>query len=431
MKTLPKKIRIEALGQNQGKAVRIPGSKSITNRALLLAALTKSPVVIKKPLISNDTITMMNALRTLGVAIEQEKNRILVTGNIFDAYPSRYKINADLSGTSLRFLLPILTIVPGIKILYGKEALNRRPLKDLVDALTRLGERIQCFERRGYPPVLITSSKIDKHETYVKSTISRQYLSALLMFLPLIGGGKIKVRGKLVSKPYVDLTLDAMHDFGVEVINKNYESFEVEAGQEYKATEYTVEGDYSSASYFAAIAALTGSTFVLENLSPDSLQGDMQFLHVLKSMGNGVTTEVDSVTIAGRGILPIDVDMQEFPDQIQTLAVLAAFAKGKTMISGISTLRVKETDRIAATRQELKKMGIKTEVRGNSLIVYGGEPKAAKINTYGDHRMAMSFAVASTRLPGIVINNPHVVGKSFPGFWEELEGINFKIKEVE
>ncbi len=430
MDDLSEIIQIKPFARPVDKTVKIPGSKSITNRALLLAALTKKPVTIKNPLISDDTIAMINALRVLGVEIKQRETEIEVVGNIFSAGVDRYRINADLSGTTIRFLLPALTVVPGIKIISGKESLNNRPIKDLVESLTKMGAVIEYLERPGFPPLIITSCGLSKNKTMVHGATSSQYVSSILMSLPLINGGKIAVRGNLVSKSYVDLTIDIMKSFGVEVVNHDYKLFEVKPGQEYTADSYAVEGDYSSASYFAAIAALTSSKMTLENLNPASLQGDLEFIYALKKMGTTISLEDGKVIVKGTGVTPIEVNMENCPDQIQTMAVLAAFADGKSTISGISTLAVKETNRLSAIRRELKKMGVKTEVTRGTLIVHGQTPYGAEIDTYQDHRMAMSFAVAGAKIPGMSIKNPEVVTKTFPEFWRKLESINVKIENT-
>lgn len=413
-------IHIEPLKHPVNRVIKIPGSKSITNRALLIAAASGGRCVIKNALLSDDTFAMINCLKKLGVAVKIEANKISVHGNLKNIKNKKYILNAGLSGTTMRFLLPLLTVIPGEKILKGKEGLNKRPIGDLVSALRKMGARISNQTRQGFPPLRIESRALARNNTEVSGAISSQYLSGLLMFLPVIGGGKIMVNGNLVSRPYVDLTIDVMGAFGVIVKNENYSLFEVDKDQKYKATEYTVEGDYSSADYFAAIAALTRSKITLENLNPKSSQGDAIFLSILEKMGNKVKRSENSVTVVGHGVSPVDIDMEKSPDQIQTLAVLASFAHGKTTIHGVKTLKVKETDRLKAVRSELKKMGIRTRAANNSLVVFGGAPHGASIETYKDHRMAMSFAIAGSKIPGVVIKDPGVVSKTFPRFWEEL-----------
>lgn len=407
----------------------IPGSKSYTNRALLLAAMTGSKVKIVNPLTSDDTRSMIDCLKTLGIKVLEKKDSIEISGNL-GGLPNRlYNLDANLSGTTLRFLLALSTIIPGTKKLWGKEGLNKRPIGELVSGLTQLGARIDYLGVRGFPPVLVQSSSLHPGIVKLKGNISSQYISAVLMIAPMVGEVTIQIIGEQISKPYIDMTTNTIKQFGVEIINEDYKRYIVSHKQQYKATQYTVEGDYSSASYFLAVAALTKSKITLENINPKSKQGDMKFIKILEIMGNRISFDQNQLTIQGKGIKPVNVDMRDCPDQIQTLAVLAAFAKGITKISGVSSLRIKETDRIFALREELKKMGIRTSSTKDTLTIYGGNPKAARIDTFSDHRMAMSFAVAGAKLSGMEINDPDVVSKTFPTFWEKLKALGVGITE--
>lgn len=416
-------ITLTPLTKPTTATITIPGSKSYTNRALLMAALTRGTITIKNPLLSDDTKAMIHCLQTLGIEIVQKANEISVKGDITKVKNNIYNLDADLSGTTIRFILALATIIPGIKKIYGKEGLNKRPLKDLVEGLRQLGAKIEYLEREGFPPLKITSSTLSPGSLTMNGGVSSQYFSAILMIAPLVGNVTIHVDGKQISKPYIDMTIDTMKQFGVDVINKKYKTYIIAANQNYKIKDYTVEGDISSASYFAAIAALTQSTITLQNGNPHSVQADMGFLRILERMGNKITLGDNYITLEGKGIQPLSVDMESCPDQAQTLAVLAAFADGITKISGIKSLRVKETERVIAVQNELKKMGIKTKATKNTLTIFGGHPQAATIDTYGDHRMAMAFAVAGTKLPGMIINNPDVVTKTFPDFWKKLQTI--------
>ena len=250
------------------------------------------------------------------------------------------------------------------------------------------------------------------------------------MIAPLVGDVTIEITGNQISKPYIDMTIDAMDKFGVKVYNQNYKRYKVEKGQEYNTNKYTVEGDYSSACYFFAIAALTKSKITVKNLNPNSVQADKEFLDILGKMDNKIIYGKDQITVVGKRVKPINVDMENCPDQIQTLAVLAAFANGITKISGTQSLRVKETDRIKALENELKKMGILVSSTKTTLTIHGGNPKPASIETYGDHRMAMSFAVAGSKLAGMQIVDPDVVNKTFPSFWSKLNSIGVRTKII-
>lgn len=410
------------------KDVTMPGSKSYTNRALLLATLTKNPVTIKNPLFSDDTMAMIDCLQTLGIKIEVKDNTIAVLGSIYDVDITPHTLNAKISGTTIRFMLALATLLPGKTILDGDEGLQKRPIANLIDGLQQLGAKISYIGTPNHPPLAVEPAKILSREVLLKGNISSQYTSAMLMIAPLIGGLQIKIIGDQTSKPYIDMTIDSMKQFGVEVTNEQYQMYHVPEG-EYKQHEYVVEGDYSSAGYFFAIAALTKSTITVHNLNPESAQADRKFLDILAEMGNQITYGKDFVTVKGNGVSSLAVTMEACPDQVQTLAVLAAFAKGTTKISGIRSLRVKETERVVALQNELQKMGIQSDATDNTIAIYGGTPTPAFINTYGDHRMAMAFAVAGTKLPGMQIENPSVVNKTFPSFWDTLTSLGVKLEE--
>lgn len=424
-----KKIKIVPTSKIFGE-VLIPSSKSLTNRALVIASLINSEVVIKNPLESDDTRTMINCLKELGIKIEVGIGEIGVIGDIRDIGDRKYKLNAGFSGTTIRFLLALSCVVPGIKIISGKESLNKRPIGELAGALKDLGAEIEYLEKSGYPPLLVKSSKLAVTKTRLHGDISSQFFSALLMIAPVAGGLEIDVMGKQISKPYIDMTIDLMAYFGVKVENENYKKYIVESGQKYAGKDYEVEGDYSSAGYFLAVAALTKSKLTLKNLNKNSKQADKNFLKIIESLGSKIKFEGNNLVIAGTGVRPINVAMENCPDQVQTLAVLLAFAKGKSIINGVRSLRVKETERVLALQKELLKMGIKTESSHDSLTIYGGNPKSAEIDTYNDHRIAMSFAVAGTILPGMVIKNPEVVTKTFPEFWKKLESMGVKYEKA-
>ena len=412
--------------KNISGELTIPGSKSYTNRALIIAAMTEGEVKIKNPLYSDDTKAMIGCLKDLGVKISDLENEIIVKGSVKDIKNKEYKLNARLSGTTIRFILALVCVVPGVKIITGEDALLKRPIGELAGALKDLGAKIQYIDKAGYPPLKITSSELSVKKTRLHGDISSQFFSALLMVAPLTQGLEIDVMGKAISTPYIDMTISIMKYFGVEVENIDYKSYHVKAGQRYLKKDYLVEGDYSSAGYFLAIAALTKSKLILKNLSEKSLQADRNFVDILTKLGSSILYKEDSLEITGGGIEPITIDMENCPDQAQTLAVMLAFAKGKSIITGIRSLRIKETERILALQNELSKMGIKTESTIDSLTIYGGNPESASINTYNDHRMAMSFAVAGVLLKGIEIKNPEVVTKTFPDFWQKLESIGIK-----
>lgn len=418
-----KAVHIRPLRGPVEAVVAIPGSKSYTNRALLLAALAGGTVTVRNPLVSDDTHAMIACLRELGFRCAFKEDVLEVSGDVASVRDAEYLLNANLSGTTIRFILALSAIVPGTKTVIGRGRLNERPIAHLVEALAQLGGKIEYVGQKGYPPLRVLSSSLRKGKVTMKGTISSQFLSALLMIAPKVGEIEVQVEGEQISKPYIDMTIEGMKKFGVDVEHERYLRYRVAGGQQYQAGEYVVEGDVSSASYFFAIAALTGSRITLTNMNPASLQADIRFLKILEDMGAEVMRGQNEITVKGAGVKAVDVDMENCPDQAQTLAVLAAFAKGTTRITGVRSLRVKETERVAAIEKELAKMGVLTESDEDTIVIHGGAPHAAAIDTYGDHRMAMAFAVAATKLAGMTINDPDVVSKTFPRFWDALRSI--------
>ena len=419
---LPKPIEAE---------VAIPGSKSYTNRALILAALVKGLVKISNPLFSDDTVAMMECLKTLGIKSIYKDGILKVDGGIDSIADKEYDLDVNMSGTTIRFILALSAIIPGIQTIKGRGRLNERPVGDLVDALRHLGAKIEYTEKEGFPPVRVSSSKLSPGTVRMNGEVSSQFLSAVLMIAPIVGDLTIEVIGRQISKPYIDMTIDTMKKFGVSVIEVDDSKYVIHAGQKYEAKDYLVEGDVSSASYFFAIAALTASRITLKNMNPKSMQADMGFLRILEQMGSVATYGEHEIILEGRGTKPVTVDMQDCPDQVQTLAAISAATPGVTKISGVGSLRVKETERVAALERELAKMGIKTESTPETMTIHGGNPRPAVIDTYWDHRMAMAFAVLGTKIPGMEIRNPGVVSKTYPNFWETLNSIGIKteIKE--
>ncbi len=363
---------------------------------------------------------MIGCLRTLGLQIETEPDQIIVYDDISCIEDKNYQLFAHDSGTTIRFMLALLCIVPGVKIIQGSKRLNERPIRDLVDALRELGAAIEYCGQEGQLPVKVTTSTLPGSSVHLKGDMSSQFCSALLLISPyILKGLTIHIMGPLISKPYIDMTLSCMQEWGVNVVGNYF----VPEHQSYRKKQYVIEGDFSSAGYFFAIAALTRSTITLENLNPSSAQADRKFLEILEKMGNIVIYEKNGVRVQGKQVVALDIDMEDCPDQVMTMAVLAAFAKGVTKISGVRSLRVKETERVLALKNELGKMGIRTEDTHDTLTIHGGSPHAAEIDTYNDHRMAMAFAVAGMYLPGIAIHHPEVVNKTFPTFWEVLRSL--------
>lgn len=419
-----KALEIVPLKNPVNAEVQIPGSLSYSIRALNLAAMTEGPVTIKNMLFSDDTEAMMNALQTLGIQLERNKSSVTVTGSIKDVINKEYTIDINISGRTARSILGLLCIVPGTKTVTCGEGFKKRPVGELVTGLRQLGAKIDYLENEDVLPVKIYPAKLQPGSVSMKGTISSQFFSSIMMIAPHIGEITINVEGEQTSKSFIDVTIETMQAFGAVVENNNYQSYTIPAGQQYSATEFTVEADAIAAGYFWGIAAITGSTVKVLHLPPDSKQGDTSFVDVLEKMGCSIEKNSGENWISVTGpekLKAVSVNMNSMPDSAQTLAVISSFAEGISHITGLDNLRIKETDRIQAPENELKKMGISVSSTDTSMTIDGGLPHGVDIDTYGDHRMAMSFAVAGTKIPGIKINNPQVVSKSFPDFWEKLE----------
>jgi 3-phosphoshikimate 1-carboxyvinyltransferase len=321
----------------------------------------------------------------------------------------------------MRFLTALTALGQGKYVLTGSDRLCQRPMGELLEALGQLGVSAVSERGDGCPPVLVQGG-LRGGRARLSGAISSQYLSALLFIAPLApGGAEIEITGELVSRPYVDLTLEVLRDFGISYYREGYRYFQLPGGQRYLPQDYEIEADASNASYFWAAAALTGGRVTITNLSLDSCQGDVDFLAVLARMGCHLSTSPAGLTVAGGPLRGIEVNMANMPDLVPTLAVAAAFAQGDTVITGVAHLRHKESDRLAAVAAGLGKMGISARDTDDGLIITGGRPQGAQIETYQDHRLAMSFAVAGLKVPGVVIRDPDCVAKSFPDFWEYLE----------
>ena len=405
-------------------SVRIPGSKSITNRALLLAALASGESRLLGPLHSDDTHYMTQALRSLGARIDEENDGGLVVRGIDGTFAEpAAPLFIGNSGTTIRFLSAAAALAPqgSSVVLDGVQRMRERPIRDLLDGLAQLGVSTECTDGTDCPPVRVRGGGIAGGLCRLRGNVSSQYLSAILQAAPYAASDvEIEIIGDLVSKPYIDITQSVMRSFGVELENDDYKTLRVRAGQRYIAREYAIEADASNATYFLAAAAVTGGAITLENLGAGSIQGDVKFAEVLRMMGCAVEIG-ETITVKGpRTLSAVDVDMTEIPDTAQTLAVLCAFAGGPSRVTGLSSLRVKETDRVAAVAAELRKLGAAVEEGSDTWLITppSGDFPAASIDTYDDHRMAMSFAVATLKSDRITINDPGCVAKTFPDFWE-------------
>jgi len=419
--------------------VTLPGSKSITNRALILATLATSKTTLTGALASDDTQVMFDGLAQLGLSLDwnAEQCQIVVHGQ-GGQFPHRQAdIYVGNSGTTARFLTAMLAFANGNYRVHGKPRMHQRPIRDLVEALNTLDGHVTCEAEEGFPPLLINPhAPTDNVKTVsVSGSVSSQFLTALLLVSPLASSRsdiEIRVTEELVSKPYIEMTLRMMKSFGVSVESDDaFRSFRIAKGTVYQSPGvYVIEPDASAASYFFAAAAICGGTVTVQGLSKNSLQGDVAFAECLQRMNCEVTWSEDSIAICrqpGRPLRGISVDMNSMSDTAQTLAVVALFAEGSTEIKNIEHVRFKETDRITDLATELRRFGAAVEERRDGLrIIPPDVLSSATINTYDDHRMAMSFAVAGLRLPGVVIRDPDCTQKTFPDFFEVLEKLNKK-----
>jgi len=427
-------ITLSASHHAQG-IITLPGSKSISNRTLLLAGLAENNTDIYELLLSDDTERMLDALRILGIVTEKSHTHLHVKGCDGD-FPNK---NADLflgnAGTAFRPLTAALALSKGHYHLHGVSRMHERPIGDLVDALTQIGADIEYAGDQGFPPLKISPCIPDVSKPIkIRGNVSSQFLTAMLMALPLTGKeSEIEVVGDLISKPYIDITLNLMRKFNVEVKCDNYKRFIIPANSRYHSPkDVFVEGDASSASYFlaaGAIAAKNGSSVMIHGVDLNSIQGDIKFVFEIEKMGailNKQVTEIGHISVsAPTKLKAIDLDCNHIPDAAMTLAVMALFAEGTTTLRNIASWRVKETDRIAAMAIELRKVGAIVEEGADYIKI---TPPAqvipnAVIDTYDDHRMAMCFSLVSLGGVPITINNPKCVAKTFPNYFEEFAKI--------
>lgn len=409
--------------------IPIPGSKSLTNRALICASLCKGMSRLTSASFSDDSRALSAALNLLGipvVVLERENAIVVHSGGARDTSGHFQMGNA---GTATRFFTSLLCTGKGNYIVDGDERMRERPIGGLVEALKGLGADIRYQLKEGCPPLDVRASGLKGGKCVVGGETSSQFLSSLLLSAPAADGDvEIQVRGELASKPYLEITLEVMRAFGVEVEREGYRRFKVSKGSAYQPGERPIEADGASANYFLAMAAVTGGTAKVRGIGARSKQGEVQFVKILERMGCGVSWGEDFIEVQGKALRGVDVDMNDCPDSAQTLACVALFAKGGTRVRNVRNLRVKETDRIAALVKELSKLGAKVKEEADGfLVVPPAAFKPAEIDTYKDHRMAMSFAVAAAAAPGVVIRDPECVSKSFPFFFEQLEAQGLRV----
>jgi len=409
--------------------IQPPGSKSITNRALICAALSSGTSTLSGLLDSDDTRVMLESLSRLGFKVEHdvESKTAVIEGQGGSIPNSKALLEIGNSGTSVRFLTAMLGLAGGDYRLDGVERMRERPIGPLVEALTQFGTDIEAESPGGCPPVRIGEVAQGQNSITVTGNISSQYLSGLLMAAPQLNRDlSIQIQGKLVSVPYVEITRSVMDSFGVSVQEVNDDphlphSFLIPGNASYQACNYSIEPDASAASYFFAIPAIVGGCATVEGLNANSLQGDVAFVNCLEQMGCDVSFSENSISVSGKAQRGIDIDMADISDTVQTLASVALFAEGPTSISNVAHNRVKETDRIGNLVIELRKLGVQIEEREDGLTIHPGPMKPTTFATYDDHRMAMSFSLIGLRQPGIEIEDPGCVSKTYPEFFDDLE----------
>lgn len=435
MTQYPAYIDLKPVNQVSG-TVLLPGSKSISNRTLLLSALAEGKTRIHDLLASDDTSVMLDGLKKLG--IDWKKMEAANAYEVMGSNGSLPNKEADLflgnAGTAIRPLTAALAALGGDYLLHGIPRMHERPIGDLVDALNASGANIEYVENKGYPPIRIRQGNIDSRDLKVKGNVSSQFLTALLMASPLMALTEdvtIHVVGELISKPYIEITLNLMQVFGVTVEREDWKTFTIRKGQHYRSPgDVYVEGDASSASYFLAAAAIAGGPVRVLGIGRKSIQGDVRFVEVLEKMGAKVSYGGNFVEVSAGGPLKaIDADFNLIPDAAMTVAMLAVYADGPSMLRNIGSWRVKETDRIDAMATELRKLGVGVETGADWLkVIPVDKMQDAIIDTYDDHRMAMCFSLASLNSASkkgvnIRINDPRCVAKTFPDYFQAFSAI--------
>jgi len=424
-RSYPPEIAIQPRGALDA-VVRVPGSKSITNRAALIAALASGTSTLTGCLESDDTEAMREALRALGVTIDVRDDTWTVRGRDGVLHAPHAPLDARASGTTARFLCAAATLADAPVVIDGAPRMRERPIVDLVDCLRALGAEAEVLGAHGCPPVRVKGGGLRGGRAPIDARRSSQFVSAVLLAAPYASEDVVldPIDGAMVSTPYVDLTLQVMRAFGADATWIPHGSLRVARGHPYRARRYAVEPDASAAAYPFCAAAIAGGSVRVEGVRSDSLQADWKLLDVLSDMGCTIERDETSATVrrpeAAR-LSGIDVDMNEFPDAVLAIAVVALFADGPTRIENVANLRIKETDRLAALERELAKLGARATTGPDWLAIEPGPLRGASIDTYDDHRIAMAFALAGLRVPGVVIRDPRCVAKTWPDYFAALE----------
>ncbi len=407
-------------------SITVPGSKSITNRALLLAALADGQTTLEAALFSDDTITFAKALQSLGVDVQAlpEAQRFIIQGCSGNFPNKDAQVWCQDAGTATRFLLAACANSPGQYHFDGSERMRERPIVTLLDVLRQQGCDADPNNATNMPFTIKSSTALAGGKIFVPGKKSSQFLSALLMIAPYAQQAMQLTTSELVSQPYIKLTCQMMQEFGISVTQQDA-NYIVNSGQQYQARDYLIEPDLSTASYFFASAALTQGEIIVKNIDRQHCkQGDVQFLNVLETMGCVVTQIADTIKVSGPDVLEaVDVDMGDFSDTFMTLATMAPFANGPTMIRNLAHTRLQESDRVAAVASNLTRLGIQIETGEDFIKIYPGIPKAGTIDSHNDHRIAMSFALIGLKVPGIVIDGAECVAKTCPNYFDLIKDL--------
>ncbi len=423
-------MKIHILPSKGKGSISIPSSKSLTHRYCILASLAHGTSIIHNPLKSDDTKYTLEALKTFGVSIEEKHNSLKITGTNGSYNPIKSDIFLGDSGSSARFFIGLSALSNKPVVIDGSKRLRMRPNKDLFRVLQEQGARVEFMENDQRLPVRIACKKLKGGIMDISGSISSQFISSLLMVSPFNQAKSvIRIIDGLKSKPYVDLTIQAMKKFGINVTNNHYESFEVPNNTRYKARQITVEGDFSSASYFIVLSFLTDSNIKILNLNKNSVQADKKILDYIKLLGGSIEWHEDSLLIHGtKSIKSAELDVSDCPDIALSLGIVGPFTDNRLILKGTKNLKVKESDRGKALVENLRKLGSLIDLDKDKITIYRSHLHSGKINTFGDHRVAMSFSILGTMIPqGIRIDDAHVVSKSYPEFFSDLKKLGLHI----
>ncbi|MCC7551285.1 MAG: 3-phosphoshikimate 1-carboxyvinyltransferase [Methanobacterium sp.] len=437
-------LKVEKAGQIKG-VVKAPPSKSYTHRAFLLACLADGKSYLQDPLYSADTMATLEACQSLGCHIQVESDHCIVQGTAGNLKTPENVLDLKNSGTTLRFLTTMVSLAPGCTVLTGDDSLRTRPMQNLLDALQKLGVKVYSTRNNGLPPIVIKNG-FNGGKTDIKGDVSSQYISSILLSAPYAQNPvDLKVVGEFKSRPYVEMTLDIMEKFGVHTQQEQENQFHME-NQNYQGQDYTIEGDYSSASYLIGAAAILNGNVTVKNLFPDSMQGDKVILDIVKKMGAEIKTKQDQLIIQGTntenenkptshgelitgGLQAIDVNLENSPDLLPTVAALAAISRGTSHIMGVEHARFKETDRVHTMALELGKLGVKVTEEKDGLIIQGGA-HGGVVESHGDHRLVMALTLVGLVTGGVHIQNASAYQVSFPNFPQVMEGLGCPVEIV-